>query len=103
MEQSRTPFDEYSDSMRRSTTARDTETAARLELIKDLADQVATAPAHSRQHRTLNAAIRVEAAAYRRSLDIEQAAATHDAKPDERVFTSKSLMSHICARRSTSK
>ena len=72
--------------MRRNTIARDTETDARLELIKHLADQVATAPAHSRQHRTLNAAIRVETAAYRRSLDIEQATATHDPKPQPAVW-----------------
>ena len=85
MEQRRTPFDQYSDSMKRNTTiARDAETDARLELIRDLAEQIATAPAHSRQHRTLSAEIRVEAASYRKSLDIEQATATHDAKPRRR-------------------
>ena len=48
------PFDQYIDSMRRNTTiARDAETDARLKLIRDLAEQIATAPAHSRQHRTV--------------------------------------------------
>jgi hypothetical protein len=82
MEHHRTPFDQYIDSMRRNTpVARDSETDTRLELIRHLAEQVAAAPAHSRQHRTLSAEIRVEAAAYRKSLDTEQAAATHDADP----------------------
>jgi hypothetical protein len=67
------------------TVARDTETDARLERIKHLAEQVAAAPAHSRQHCRLRAAIRVEAAAYRKSLDIEQATATHDARPQPAV------------------
>jgi hypothetical protein len=76
-------FDQYIDSMKRNTIARDTETDARLELIKDLSQQAADAPTTSRQHQRLSAAIRVEASAYRKSLDTEQATATHDAKPDE--------------------
>jgi hypothetical protein len=64
---------------RNSTVARDTETDARLELIKHLAQEVAAAPVNSREHHALSAAIRVEAGAYRKSLDTEQAAATHDA------------------------
>jgi hypothetical protein len=79
MEQHRTPFDQYSDSMRRNTIDRDTETDARLERITHLSQQVAEAPTNSRQHQRLRAAIRVEAGAYRKSLDTEQAAATHDA------------------------
>ena len=73
--------------MRRNTppSLRDAETDTRLELIRHLAKQIATAPAHSRQHRALSAEIRVEAAAYRKSLDIEQATATHDAKPQSAV------------------
>ena len=70
--------------MRRNTVARDTETDARLERIKHLSQQVADAPANSRQHQRLRAAIRVEAGAYRKSLDTEQAAATHDANPTRR-------------------
>jgi len=86
MEQHRTPFDQYIDSMRRNTpVTRDSETDTRLELIRHLAEQVATAPAHSRQHRRLSAEIRAEAAAYRKSLDTEQAAATHDPKPQPAV------------------
>jgi hypothetical protein len=68
--------------MKRNTAvARDTDTDARLERIRHLSDQVATAPVHSRRRHTLRAAIRVEAAAYRKSLDTEQAAATHDVDP----------------------
>jgi hypothetical protein len=65
---------------RNTTVARVTEAAAGLERIKHLAEQLAPAPVNSRQHRTLSAAIRVEADAYRKSLDIEQATATHDGK-----------------------
>jgi hypothetical protein len=58
-----------------------TQATAGLERIKHLAEQLAPAPGNSRQHRTLRAAIRIEAAAYRKSLDTEQATATHDANP----------------------
>ena len=64
--------------MRRNSIARDTETEARLELIRQLSQQVADAPTNSAQHQRLKAAIRVEAGAYRKSLDTEQATATHD-------------------------
>jgi hypothetical protein len=68
--------------MKRNTTvALETDTDARLERIKRLSEQVATAPVHSRRRHTLRAAIRVEADAYRKSLDTEQATATHDAEP----------------------
>jgi hypothetical protein len=73
------------DSMRRSTITRDTETDARLELIKHLSQQVADAPTNSRQHQRLKAAIRAEAGAYRKSLDTEQATATHDPKPQSAI------------------
>ena len=43
------------------------------------------APVNSRLHRTLSAAIRIEADAYRKSLDTEQATATHDARPQPAV------------------
>lgn len=66
---------------RTTSVARDTETDARLEQIKHLSQQVAAAPVDSREHDLLSAAIRVEAAAYRKSLDIEQAASTRDADP----------------------
>jgi hypothetical protein len=58
--------------------AHETEADAGLERIKHLEEQFASAPAMSRQRRTLSAAIRIEADAYRKSLDIDQAAATHD-------------------------
>ena len=61
--------------------ARVTEAAAGLERIKHLEEQLASAPVNSRRHRTLSAAIREEAGAYRKSLDTEQAAATHDPRP----------------------
>jgi hypothetical protein len=72
--------------MKRNTTvARLTEADVGLERITHLAEQLAPAPVNSRQHRTLSAAIRIEAAAYRKSLDTEQATATHDAKPQPAV------------------
>jgi hypothetical protein len=43
--------------------------------------QIARARSNSRAHRTLRAAIRIETDAYRKSLDTEQATATHDANP----------------------
>jgi hypothetical protein len=63
------------------TIARLTEAEARLERITHLEEQLAPAPVNSRQYRRLRAAIRTEADAYRKSLDFEQATATHDAKP----------------------
>jgi len=57
--------------------SREPETDAGLERIKHLEEQLALAPVNSQQHRTLRAAIRVEAHAYRKSLDIEQASAVH--------------------------
>ena len=72
--------------MKRNTTvARVTEADAGLERIKHLVEQLAPAPVNSPQHRTLSAAIRIEADAYRKSLDTEQATATHDAKPQPAV------------------
>jgi hypothetical protein len=63
---------------RQTKVAREKDAAAGLERLKDLEDQLALAPRHSRQRRTLVMAIRVEADAYRKSLDLEQAMATHD-------------------------
>jgi hypothetical protein len=57
-----------------------TETDARVTRILQLETQLATSPANSRRHRTLSAAIGIEADAYRKSLDTEQATARHDAK-----------------------
>jgi hypothetical protein len=65
---------------RNTTVARVTEADAGLERIKHLAQQLAPAPVNSHQHRRLSAAIRVEADAYRKSLDADQATATHDGK-----------------------
>jgi hypothetical protein len=65
---------------RNITVARVTEADAGLERIKHLAQQLAPAPVNSHQHRRLSAAIRFEAAAYRKSLDADQAGATHDGK-----------------------
>jgi hypothetical protein len=56
---------------------REQDSDAGLERIKDLEIKLALAPANSLQRRTLRAAIRVEAEAYRKSLDVEQACALH--------------------------
>ncbi|MEP7308887.1 MAG: hypothetical protein ABJA98_25550 [Acidobacteriota bacterium] len=53
----------------------------RLERIMHLEQQLALTSLKTPLHRTLRAAVRVEAAAYRRTLDAEQAAATHGEKP----------------------
>jgi hypothetical protein len=58
-----------------------TDAAAGLERIIHLETRLARAPLKSRLHGALRAALRIEAAAYCRSLDAEQAAATHDKKP----------------------
>jgi hypothetical protein len=70
---------------RNTTVARGTEGVAGLERITHLVEHLAQAPVNSRQHRMLSAAIRIEADAYRKSLDAEQAAATHDAKPQPAI------------------
>lgn len=72
----------YTDSVKRDcTVARITKVAATLERIVDLETQLAAAPVHGRRRHGLRAAIRIEADAYRKSLDIEQASATHDPHP----------------------
>jgi hypothetical protein len=70
---------------RNTTVARVTEADSGLERIKHLEEQLAPAPVNSRQHRALRAAIRIEAAAYRKSLDTEQATATHNSQPQPAV------------------
>ena len=55
--------------------------AAGLERLKHLEEKLALAPAGSHQRLELIDAIRIEADAYRKSLDAEQATAVHDAKP----------------------
>ena len=50
-----------------------------IERIKQLVEeQLARTAVNSRQHRALSAAIRIETDVYRKSLDAEQARATHD-------------------------
>jgi hypothetical protein len=61
------------------------EAAAGLERIKALVEQIVPAAANSSQQRTLKSAIRGEAAAYRKSLDTEQATAAHDVRPQAAV------------------
>jgi hypothetical protein len=51
--------------------------AAVLDRILRLEEQLARVPAQSPLHRTLTAALHLEATAYRRALDVEQAAAAH--------------------------
>jgi hypothetical protein len=66
---------------RDTTVARVVKADAGLERIAHLEEQLASAPVTSRQHRTLRAAIRIEADAYRKSLDTAQAMAAHEGKP----------------------
>jgi hypothetical protein len=54
---------------------------AGLERIKQLEVEFVRTSVHSRRHRELAAAIRIEAGAYRKSLDTDQAAAIHDSRP----------------------
>ena len=58
---------------------------AGLERIKQLEEEVARTPVNSGLHRQLTQAIRIEADLYRKSLDTEQAKATHDARPAQTV------------------
>jgi hypothetical protein len=55
---------------------------ARLERIMYLEACLARARRTGRRPRALKTAIRIEAAAYRKSLDIDQVAATRDSKPE---------------------
>jgi len=64
-----------------TTLARFAEVEAGLERIKALEVQLAAAPVNSRHRRTLRAAIRIEADAYRKSLDTDQARVTHRGRP----------------------
>jgi hypothetical protein len=73
---------------------------AGLERIKHLEEQLAPAPANSRERRKIRAAIRIEADAYRKSLDVEQSMATHDAKPQSAVAP-PSLKPHVAGRKPT--
>jgi hypothetical protein len=54
---------------------------AGLERIKHFEAEFVRTGVHSRRHRELAAAIRIEAVAYRKSLDADQAAAIHDSRP----------------------
>jgi hypothetical protein len=82
IEQRPVPAGRYTDLVKAGTViARETGDAG-LERIKELEEQLALVPVNSRQRRTLSAAIRIEADAYRKSLDMEQAAATHDTKTE---------------------
>ena len=76
------PVSPYNDLMkRRITVGRATKGTAGLERIRHLEEQLAPTAVNSHQYRRLRAAIRIETDAYRKSLDFEQATATHDRKP----------------------
>ena len=62
-------------------TPRVTEADARLERITRLEQQLSRGRLNGRQRRAVRAEIQIEADAYRRSLDTEQATATHDTHP----------------------
>jgi len=47
-----------------------------------LEEELGLAPMSSRHRRVLTTAIRIEAGAYRKTLDGEQASPTHDARPE---------------------
>jgi hypothetical protein len=63
-----------------TTVARVTETAAGAVRIISLAEELGLASMHSRHYRLLRTAIRIEARAYRKALDTEQATAMHGAR-----------------------
>jgi hypothetical protein len=54
---------------------------AGLERIKTLERLLAASPVNSRQRRELTQSIRIEATAYRHSLDLDQAARARDPRP----------------------
>jgi len=72
----------YTHPVKRKTTGGSlTDAAAGLERIIHLETRLAHAPLQSHLHGVLRAALRIEAAAYCRALDAEQAAVTHDKNP----------------------
>jgi hypothetical protein len=62
-----------------------TPSVAGLDRLKRLETQLASTPVDSPRRGRLSAAIHSEAAAYRKSLDAEQAMATHDIRPQPAV------------------
>jgi hypothetical protein len=74
------------------------EADAGLGRLTRLEKQLAFAPVNSRQYRTVSALIRIEADAYRKSLDTEQATATHDAdsRLAVRVFSNAQTLVSDC-------
>jgi hypothetical protein len=58
---------------------------AGLERIKKLEQLLAASPANSLQRRELTDVIRIEATAYRKSLDVDQAAKTLDPRPPRTI------------------
>jgi hypothetical protein len=67
---------------RNAAVARMNQTDAGAERITKLEEELAQAPMSSRHRRALTTAIRIEAGAYRKALDLEQATATYDARPE---------------------
>jgi hypothetical protein len=76
---------------------------ARLERIKRLEEALARARGKNRWQPELTRAIRIEANAYRKTLDREQAAATRDSRPefglDPVSLTARQMTDHITAAR----
>jgi hypothetical protein len=66
--------------VKRHLVARVTPTVAGAARIANLETEKALVPVNSLRHRALSRAIRIEASTYRKALDVEQAAATHDAR-----------------------
>lgn len=85
--------------MKRKTTV--PETDAGIERLLHLEEQLARAPVNSRRHHALRAGIRIETDAYRKSLDIEQAAATHDGKRS--LTVGRGFLNRIAASRTPSR
>jgi hypothetical protein len=67
---------------RNAAIARVNQTDAGAERITKLEEELALAPMSSHHRRALTTAIRIEAGAYRKALDGEQATATHDPRPE---------------------
>jgi hypothetical protein len=67
---------------RNAGVARVNQTDAGAERISKLEERISAGADGSRHRRVLTTAIRIEAGAYRKALDGEQASATHDARPE---------------------
>jgi hypothetical protein len=83
IEQRRVPPFGYGPSMHRNDLAVESPpTDAEIRRIGRIEEELARVPVNSRRHRQLTVALRVEARAYRKSLDTQQALASRDARAE---------------------